>query len=603
MIKANMQVAKMLVKTFQNTTILQSKMPPHKKELEEFAKCYGSALPLSAGCKVYFPNFPGPPTVSSLTMLKVQHSMLFENLRNKKLVDVMHCVQMEHLHPQLLALQCRLRSLQSPAEYCVLNRGDTSGGAHFDLQCSHYTHFTSPLRRYIDVVIQRQLHVALNRRANVYTAEEPRSVCESTQNMLTNAKEYEKGMKSLKLIKRLKLSQTEYDCVIYEIDIKQQKISLCFNDGEIRLGPKAREITSQQLHGNCLTGKSSPSDSRLFFKWKVKLCSIKGIPATFLDPTQVELEQKSDDQLILYIQEEDNCLRKKLLGIKLKSNVANVPIQTWEMLQKCTMEGQSSIKEHRVAIASILSPTEEKLIPIHDREQKSTLLVYTITKELKLFDVMKAQLCATKEQHGLTQEPAIQLLEVGPGLQICVHHNKYHEKCFVGKLTQNASKEKYYSLTEYVKCWEPLLLSESALTSVKDSEFLLIRDVEFKWPDFQLCTTSSGDTYYEIKNNSDSEISLKLPSQFVKSSFNFFKMSEGDLVCMRLSSSDGQTRYVFHMVITNVKVTEDTEPTADVYMKFDSNYISPEVHKLIFTGNVCYVFQLIHSSLPHRWVK
>ena len=145
------------------------------------------------------------------------------------------------------------------------------------------------------------------------------------------------------------------------------------------------------------------------------------------------------------------------------------------------------------------------LFPI--KTEKSTLLVYTLNRELKLFDVMKAQLCATQGKKGLTQEPAIQLLEVGPGLQICVHHNRDPEKCFVGTLTQHASSDNYESLTEYVQCWEPLVVSESALTSVKDSEFLLLRDVELQWPDFQLCTTSSGDTYYKMKQsrNADEE--------------------------------------------------------------------------------------------------
>ena len=229
--------------------------------------------------------------------------------------------------------------------------------------------------------------------------------------------------------------------------------------------------------------------------------------------------------------------------------------------------------------------------------------------KLKLFDVMKAQLCAAEGKKGLVQEAAIQLLEVGPGLQLCVHHKKDPEKCFVGTLTQEASKDNYASLSEYVKCWEPLILSESALTSVKESELLLVRDANLQWPRFQFCTSSSGTSYYRMTECSDdpekSGVLLALPTEFMQSSYNYFKMSEGDLMCIRLTSSDGLTRYVLHMVISKVKKFDGTSPRAEVYMKFvqeKANYISEQVHHVITNGQASYEIQLIHSSLPQRCV-
>ena len=606
MIRANTQVARKLSRELGNNTILRSQKPPGEKELKEFAKCYKTALPLSASCKVLFPQQPDP--TSPLLMMKSQYEKLRENLQSKKCLEVMHYVQMEHLHPQLVALQSQLRSLQSPADYCVVKEGEY--GAHSDLKCSHYTHFTSPLRRYIDVIIQRQLHAALNGKPNEYSVDELNIICQSTQKMLKKAKEYERDIESSMLVKSLQVSQRVYDCIISKMDIKERTLSLCFTDVELDLGPKAREITTHQLNRN---HSKVPSATSIPYEWKVKLCSMNGTPASFLDPSQVQISttQESDSHLSFYVQlyDENNCIEKKQVNIKVRSNVASIPPKIWKMLQQCATEGQASIAAHSEEILYNLAPYEENHSPIPHMGWRSILLVYTLSRELKFFDVMKAQLCATQAKNGLVKEPAVQLLEVGPGLQLCIHHNKDPEKCFVGRLTQHASKERYGSLKEYVSCWEPLILSESALTSVKESELLFIRDADFKWPGFMHCVSSSGDSYYTMNDDAEKDgVELTLPIEFMQSSYNFFKMSEGDLVCIRLTSRDGLTKYVFHMVISNVTSTDDTAPApiaAKVYMKFvlrKANYFSPQVHKAITEGNASYEIQLIHSSLPQRYI-
>ena len=601
MIRANTQVARKLSRELGNNTILRSQKPPGEEELKKFAKYYETALPLSASCKVLFPQQPDP--TSPFLMMKSQYKKLRENLQSKKCLEVMHCVQMEHLHPQLVALQSQLRSLQSPADYCVVKEGEY--GAHSDLKCSHYTHFTSPLRRYIDVIIQRQLHAALKRKHNPYTVKELNTVCQSTQKMLKREKEYKRDIKACMLVKSLRVSQRVYDCIISKMDVKQRTFWLCFTDVGLDLGPKAREITTHQLNRN----HSKVPATSMSYEWKVKLCSMNETPASFLDPSQVEISttHESDGHLTFYVQlhDENNCIDKKQVKMKVRSNVASIPPKAWKMLQQCATEGQASIAAHSEEILRNLAPYEENHSPIPHMGWRSILLVYTLSRELKLFDVMKAQLCATQGKKGLVQELAVQLLEVGPGLQLCIQHNKDPEKCFVGRLTQHASKERYGSLKEYVSCWEPLILSESALTSVKESELLFIRDADLKWPGFTHCISSSGDSYYTMNDNPEKNgVELTLPKEFMKSSYNLFKMLEGDLVCIRLTSRDGLTKYVFHMVISNVKITDDTAPKAEVYMKFvlrKANYFSPQVHKAITEGNASYEIQLIHSSLPQRY--
>jgi len=240
----------------------------------------------------------------------------------------------------------------------------------------------------------------------------------------------------------------------------------------------------------------------------------------------------------------------------------------------------------------------------------SPLWIYTIHRPVKPSETLHMQLSASRLKPILTT--CIQLVEVGPGLRICIEHNENPTECFVDKLSENASKKRYQSIDHYFQCWEPVVLAEAAISSLEDTELLLVKDVILKWPSLAMKTNSSGQVYYQLhipEGMKETGVLMELPKEFVKSSYEFFKFSEGDFACIRYDiqgDSGKSTRYVFHMVIHHVDCKfKGNEPDAvTVYLKFvgeNSNYISPMLKKVLNSANPpCCELQLIPLTLPYR---
>ena len=74
------------------------------------------------------------------------------------------------------ALSLAIVKLLGASQYEVIHPGEESG--HFGLAVSDYTHATAPNRRYVDIIVQRQLKAALLNEANPYTELELQAIAQ-----------------------------------------------------------------------------------------------------------------------------------------------------------------------------------------------------------------------------------------------------------------------------------------------------------------------------------------------------------------------------------------------------------------------------------------
>ena len=592
MVWANRKVAEELVGKFPHETIIRSQAKPNDQELEEFKENLKAVIPLSAAFNSLIPPDQSV-SIHPLLMLKSVYRSLQSHLQESNARAAMHFIHFEHYHPQLAALHSLVKLIQAPAENTT-PKGDL-GQQHWSLQCKFYTHFTSPLRRYIDVVIQRQLSALLREQPNMYDKAELAAICDKSKTKQKEARAYERDVTSLVLANSLRQCSKEYDCFVTKVEPESGKINFCFNDIELQ---KCRSniisLRHLQIHQNV---KEKESEGK--YVWRVKICSVNGKAADFFNQSEIEeLTEEPLLQVSMYSLDDSDRLQERKIDLGVKSKVEPIASNVWRDLQQCTMEGEHTFNSKaNELLQKSVSSSEHLQQPIKYLSNPSSLCIYNLIRPIISFEPMKVQLSASRLRSML--EPTIQLLEVGPGLKICVQHNKNPTDCFVGRLSANASQPTYSSLEHYIKSWEPLVIAEAACSGVKESEFLLIKGVKIQWPSLQSCVSSSGESYYKMTGGKGAHFDL--PSEFVQSSFRFFNMSKGDLACVRTTSNDCSIKYVFHMLIDRVEI-DDVRRRGQISLKFvqdDKNYISQKVHKAL-EGNTSYEIQLIPLSLPLR---
>ena len=637
MIWANHQVAKRLFKTFPKSTILRVQARPDEAELEQLSRQHGQIMAASLDLRSYLTSEQSiPPNVLVMQSTPEQITAQLQAGNTQK---ALHLIQFEHKHPQMAVAHSLFRNLRSKTFYCKSESRQKSYW-HDTLKCDHYTHFTSPIRRFVDIATQHLLHAALNNQKCPYSTRELEDICTHSKEAVKRANDYDRDIKRLLLADQLLQSSQEFVAFVTRF-CKRGTLELCFSDPTLKV-LRDRSVHLKHLNASDIRSKeegspepsskeASASDppSEMQFSWKVKIASFLGSAEHFLSNPLLELTSlaTSNTALIpytaainIFVPDTAAHLMERTLHANIKPLTYTVPGHVWKEVQDCIQQDLQGVNTDSLSALQRLcasnGPPAAPQISAKMREllkSPSPLWIYTIHRPIKPCETLHVQLSASRQKPILTT--CIQLLEVGPGLRVCIEHNENPTECFVDKLRESASRKRYLSIEHYFQCWEPVVLAEAVIASLQDMELLVVKDVILKWPTLAMQTDSSGQVYYQLhipEGKKKAGVLMELPKEFVQSSYDFFKFSEGDLVCIRydIPKGSGKLRGVFHMVIhhvdrkfTDVSGRKEFEGLT-AYLKFvgqNSNYISSSISKALTSGSPprCEV-QLIPLTLPYR---
>ncbi len=138
-------------------------------------------------------------------------------------------IKSEMNYPACAVAISAIKSLTKPAQYLtpISSLEDKNYLSHFDLNIANYTHFTSPIRRYIDLVAHRLVKSILNSNPeNLYSTKELSSVCMISNLRSFSSKKFDEKLASIKFAEILKESPLK--CLAYISTISETSVKIIY---------------------------------------------------------------------------------------------------------------------------------------------------------------------------------------------------------------------------------------------------------------------------------------------------------------------------------------------------------------------------------------
>ena len=618
MIWANESVASFVYQHFPENALLRQQVAPPHDTVAAFKGSFSSI----GGYSLAMKHFDFRPPVEPLLVLKSTAKNILDSISSNNTQKLLWLLTCDNLYPQLAVAKIQKALMGRRAEYvCTTEHELVPVSAseiearkshyppywHDTLRLSHYTHFTSPLRRYADVVVHRLLHAIFNGSSPDYSKEELSKLCQHLNLRARAAREFQSTMDKLERA----IEFGDSCAVIQAIVIKGEKSTydLCFTD----ISFKPLHSKDMKIRHSSLTC-SRDADYPDILRWQVKIVSMKSHNFLLTHPQLCQFSEKQektheDSVLIKVLHKNEESSKQESQGVlsdalvvsrftsPIVSEVVSIPPEACKKIHdfiknptKANMPTVSKYYEPVPCSTCTKTPKE-----IASKIAPSPVIIYDIQKSFKTGSVVKVWLGRSIRQPIMT--PCLQMVEVAPEISICVEHNQHPAECFSDTSLCHATRAKYPSKKHYVNLWEKVLLAEAAYGSVNGSELVMVRDVVLRWPKLVVPTNCTDNIYY-IPNE---DVAMEIPSQNM---MEYIDIEEGDLVCVRYKLPT--LRSVYHMVINSIEKdeskTNDEEKIVRIYMKPISTQaccVSKKMHKVLQQNPACEI-QLINLQPSFR---
>ena len=533
MILANEEIAKVLSQKSSKLAPLRIQLPPKDHRLAEWFETHGKYARLSLKFSEIFDN--ETTEASTLSVLhdvkfKVQRSVwsaMCHAVDSSDLPRLHQLICDENNHPQVAVAMSNFRRIQSESRYVCEGDQPPDNIFHYSLRTRCYTHFTSPIRRYIDIVVHRLL-LALqsgSSYAESPSKDEIAKACRRSTFMSGNSRKFDKDCKRIRMANQLQ--QRCRETRVFIESIEHQSISLhIYNQEDDQLAGKQKRVLLSHLNLVSLKEEeeSKGGEKTLLLKWKFRKYIAPGarsktaklstpdcrgvgevaeIPSDIWVRVLDAVRTNDDDKLATIIKQTETKL-----GILSTSRGRDEPSQP-----RSPQSGRGLPYRHPHHNEKAAPSSEETLDHFYEK-----------SIELRKYEFFSVQLCPHMTR-GILQ-PDIQMFKADPHINICIEHHRYPRESFAHTARHQASRERYGTIDKYIKAWKPVLAMEAATEAVKENDEFIIEDLNVTWKN-------------DLEDDNIISGLFTLPWSYCDSrQLTFFS---GDFACLRVPYCDRDT--------------------------------------------------------------
>ncbi|BFZ02836.1 hypothetical protein BsWGS_05875 [Bradybaena similaris] len=361
--------------------------------------------------------------------------------------------------PQIAVANHKLKAIQQPEKYVCSQDTSEQDRKHYGLSVAAYTNFTSPLRRFISMVVQRLLVAFIEGSSSPYGSVEIEDICAQATTTEAEVSRFNQAVFVMHLARAVRTRPVTLNALVEEVNNQRAVISF---EGIAGLPQDHRTITLTVLSPSQVTATEQTSGSvQLVWKERVYEHAVTGTQAEY----SPELKLYSDRFV---------CSMSSLLWQRLL-------ISAREKDEAAIIASVQEITKHIGGEMELLSKKYPEVLSDISRDGRVRHFVpFSFT--LHESQMLRVQLSA-RVSKGLWV-PCVQLLSLTPCLDVCLEHKAEPSNCFSkssqakeAKLKATYTDELKYA-SEYLL---PVLSLESAHQAVEEGNRITVHSICITW--------------------------------------------------------------------------------------------------------------------------
>nr|XP_054606610.1 helicase with zinc finger domain 2 isoform X3 [Nothobranchius furzeri] len=534
----------------------QASLNPEK--VENFKEKCGELIPLSFHVRHKVEHREQPPTFETFPILlevwkDIQSAVRVDD--TDKMVDL---VAADDIYPLLQSILEQFRCCNSKAYIIRSNSSPKAQVGHYSLQLQSYTQASSPIRRYMDVILQRLLHSLICNKAPLYTRTDITTLCHDFESSIQKSKDYEQKAEQNFYAVSIKGQSATKLAFVVQADQEGDSFNVSF--------PFNRDLfpLSLSVMYNELQLEDQPSynegNHTITLKWKRRIYAA--------DTMQIHQE---------------------LSMMSINSPCIELPLAEWNDVITAIEGG--NLDEAKSLLTKLQKHERKIAFPRAEAPIELSEHWVDILLQLRPGDTLQVQM--TSEVKRGIDTPVIQLVRIKPKFEICVDHVHSPIKCF-SQTADEPSKTNYRNTEEYTQIWAPMCEMESAANAVIESDSITIENLEVTFYQKRRGTltgefflTDDWIKAWAIEVNLKKCLlcirkrGLRLPPEYTPEHYAHVDPKE--------------FTWVAHGVTTNVEELEKTGSKVDFYI----NHLPMEtIPDSIFQKKASFTVEIIPKLLP-----